>query len=362
MDRRLERSRRVTEQKRQRLAIILGMGVIAIVAGIIAYGYYDNFVVPPGRLAAQVGDTKYSQGDLVKRIRLIRDTTGSIDLSTAPIEVLFNMVEAELIKQGSRFEGVSITDEDVDLALRSAARLPGRAQPFYPVVPEGQEVDEGQLEAEFKENYRSFLTLAGVSDQEYRVLVEDVLYRTALHQKLGEQIPEKVDHVEVNWIRLPVSTQPVDPNNPEPSPDKIRDRLETEEFSAVAQSVTVDPVLDRDRDGYVGWIAKGSYSDLDKILFGSVDEEPIAHSEISDVIFTNEASYIVQVIGGPEERVIDVQARERLKDETLAQWIEDQRAVGIDQGWLEVNFDSSLYQWVIDELRRSPERNPTGES
>ena len=339
-DRRVERSRLDRENKRQRLAIIFGVAIILAVGGIIGYGYYDNYIAPSQTLAARVRDTEYTRGDLVKRLRLVQATTGSIDLRIAPLEELFNMVYGELIRQGADVEGVVVTDGEIEDILRTT---------FSPTPPEGQETDPGQLEREYKETYRQFLASAQTSDKEYRGLVADTLYRSALRERLGERILEELEHVEVNWIRLPRSA-PTDPDDPLPTPSEVVERLQTEDFSVVAQSVSLDSDFDPDGDGYVGWVAKGVFPQLDETLFGRGGKEPIPHNEISDPISTSDANYIVKVVAGPEVREIDDRMRSILKDKELQQWVTQQQGIGIAQGWLEINFTGDLYTWVVDQL------------
>ena len=340
-DRRIRRSLREKEAKRQRLAIIVGVAIILAVVVIVAVGYYQSFIAPPRVVALKVRDTVYTQGDLVNRIRLIRDAQGgAIDLSTAPLETLFNMVDAELIRQGADFEGVVVDDEDVEEFLKVR---------FYPFVPEGQEVEPGQVEREYKEAYRAFLADTRVSDKDYRVLAEDVIYRARLREALGERIPPVLEHVEVNWIRIPFDIG-VDPNNPPPEPAEVLERLKAEEFSQVAGEVSNDPFFDGDGDGYIGWVPKGAFPQLDLVLFGDEDIAPIPLNQISDPETMDEAIYIVKVVGGPEVREPEGLTLEKLKDVTLDTWINTQRVIGIDQGWMEINFDSKLYAWVTEQL------------
>jgi len=334
-DRRLERPRTTNESRRQRLVFIVIGGIIAVVIGVIAFGYRVK--------AAQVRDTVYTQGDLVKRLRLIRATTGSLDLTRAPFEVLFGMVEAELIRQGAEFEGVVVTDEDVDAALRNV---------FFPQIPEGQEVEPGQLETEYQERYQSFLNNSQISDKEYRVLVSDRVYRFALREKLGEKITEQqVDQAEVSWIRLPYDF--ADPENPPDPPSVIQERLETgEEFSAVAREASIDPFATAG-DGYVGWIPKGLFPDLDATLFGTEDKEALAVGAVSDPISGEDATYIIKLESPVDVRKVEDRWVERLKEQTLQNWIAEQRALGVQGGWVQVNTNSDLYSWVIRELNKS---------
>ena len=286
-DRRMGRSAAVREVRRQRLAWALIGGILIVVAGILSYAYYANFIAPPRAQAAKVRDTVYTQGDLVKRLRLINATTGSVDLGRAPWEILFGMVEAELIRQGAEFEGVVVTDEDVDAALRVN---------FYPQAPEDQEVEPGQLDTEYQERYQSFLTQAQIKDEEYRVLVSDQVYRVALREALGERIPEHFEHANVSWILVPHDAP--DPENPPPTPTDILERLRTEEFADVAIDIGGG-------SGPQGWVPKGVFPELDETLFGADPPEPLTQDEFTGPIVGEDAVYFVQSLSEVEVRPVE---------------------------------------------------------
>ena len=439
-DRRIERSRGAREIRRQRLAWALIGTILAVVIGILAYAYYANFIAPPRAQAAKVRDTTYTQGDLVKRLRLIRATTGSVDLGRAPWEVLFGMVEAELIRQGASFEGVVVTDSDVDDALRRR---------FYPRPTEGQEVEPGQLETEYQENYQNFLTNAQIKDDEYRVLVSDEVHRVALRETLGDKLPKHSEHLNISWIQVPHEVP--DPENPPPTPWEILERLKVEDFDAVASDVGggsgprgwvprgaypdidtavfgADPpshllegdygVVEGDEATYVvrsmslvevrdvdeqwaeqvgeeqamhmqislivlpensadadrlierlatedfddvavdgaegtgnkGWVPLGAYPELDDVIFGP---QPLKVGGVSEPITGENATFIVTVLDGPEVREIEEQWLSGLKEEALQNWINEQWALGRQEGWVEVHTNSEQYRWVVDQYNKS---------
>ena len=287
-DRRIERSRATREVRRQRLAWALIGTILAVVIGILAYAYYANFIAPPRAQAAKVRDTTYSQGDLVKRLRLIRSTTGSVDLGRAPWEVLFGMVEAELIRQGASFEGVVVTDADVDNFLQNDPR-------FKPQVPTGQEFEPGQLETEFREKYQSFLTNAQIKDEEFRVLVSDEIYRARLREALGAKLPKHSEHLNISWIQVPHEVP--DPENAPPTPWEILERLQTEDFDAVALDVGGG-------SGPRGWVPRGAYPDIDRTVFGADPPAPLSEGDYS-VVEGDETTYVVRSLSPVEVRDVE---------------------------------------------------------
>ena len=441
-DRRIESARGAREMRRQRLAWALVGTILLVVIGILAYAYYANFIAPPRTVAAKVRDTEYTQGDVVKRLRLQYAITRNVDLSRDPWEVLFRMVEAELIRQGAAFEGVVVTDEDVDNFLQNDPR-------FAPQVPEGQEFEPGQLETEFRENYQSFLNNAQIKDDEFRVLAADEIFRARLRNALGDKLPKHSEHLEISWIQVPHDIP--DPENPPPTPWEILERLQTESFEEVALDVGggsgpkgwvprgaypdidtavfgADPptpllegdfsVVEGEETTYVvkslsavevrevdeqwvevvdgeeamhmqislivlpeneadadrllerlateefedvaidgaegtgdrGWVPLGAYPDLDNVIFGA---QPLKVGEYTEPITGDNATFIVKALNGPEVREIDEQWLPGLEERTLQRWINEQWALGRQDGWVEVHTDSEKYRWVVDEYRKS---------
>lgn len=365
--------RREQERRRQRIAITLGAGLILIVAAIIGWGYYQEFYRPPRELAGQIRDVRFTMGDLVDRIRVLQGLNryqgGRVDLSTVPFEYLQAMLQAEILRQAAPGLGFSVTEEDIDAELRRR---------FRPTPPEGQEVDAGQLDQEYANAFAQFRTATGLSEDDYRVLVEEELLRTQLALFIDAGIPTDLEQVEVAWIRLELDG-PV-------APEEVRTRLALEDFATVAAEVSAPARQNyADREGYVGWIPQEAFPDLDHILFGNPDRDiaPLAAGEISEPQYTQDGVYIVRKIAGPEVRPLrgvetlfamdetaldnltseeqeelsrEIGVRGRLAQARVEQWFADQLAQGSDDDWLTINFDSELYAWVADQVQLSAPR------
>ena len=182
---------------RRRLAIGIAVVFLLGIAAVVGFGYYDKFVAPTKVLAARVGKTRYSQGDLVDRMRVLQADARAegqpFDLGRTPFEVLDKMSEAEVIRRFASEYSVQVTDDDIELGLLLR---------FFPRVPEGQESVSGQVEQEYKDTYQRFLNESHISDKAYRQIVEETVYRSRLRAALGELVPTATEQVEVHWIRV----------------------------------------------------------------------------------------------------------------------------------------------------------------
>jgi hypothetical protein len=323
---------------RQRLIIAVGGLLISVIIGIIAFGYYQEFHRPPRVTAGEVNDVRFSMGDLVKRIRVLQGLTGNVDLSIVPFEFLQDMVDAEILRQQGPLLGIAATEESIDQLIHNQ---------FYPTPAVGQETDPGQLEREFDERYRQFLTTTRLSTEDYRIIVEEQIALQNLGVSLGLGIENIQKQVEIEWINIGLDSgiDPVD----------VRQRLESEDFaSVVADSRDITDQY-ADPRGYVGWVPQGAFPDFDELLYGSEEKgiEPLAVGSFSDPTFSqNEGNgiFIIHKLSDPEERELSDTMKIKLNVELVEKWQQAQQTRGFNAGWLTINFNSQVYDWVADQV------------
>ena len=342
-------SRSARERRHLRMAFAIGGGLVLLIVGILAFGVYQEFYKPPRVWAGSVRNVEFTMGDLVKRIRVLQQLTGQVDLSTVPFEYLRDLLDAEILRQASPGLGITLTEEDVDEALRGPPPLG-----FYPEVPAGQETDPGQLEREFQNNYQIFLARTGLSNQDYRIIVEEQLARAWLSAIMSQGIVDPQEQVEVEWIRVDQESGI--------SAEEVKGRLELQDFPTVAKDVGVTLGF-ADTNGYVGWVPRQAFPDLDAVLYGNEkkDTEPLGVGEISDPTFTVGGVYIIRKVAGPEERELTDVMRARLNSELVLDWQRQQQIRGAEEGWMKMKFNSKWYDWVADQVRISAPNLPQGQ-
>jgi len=336
-----ENSQVTLDRRQRKIGFGIGAVLIILVAGVALFGYYQEFYKPPRVWAGSVNTIEFSMGDLVKRIRVLQGVNryqgGQVNLSTVPFEYLQNLVNAEILRQQSSVLGIAIDSEDIETELR---------RQFLPTADAGQETDPGQLEREFRDVYGAYLTATGLSDADFRIIVEEQLAKRALAFVISQDIEERQQHVEIQWIQLPLDGNIL-----------IRDvikRLENEEFTSIAQELT-SPSQFADSSGYVGWVPKGAFPELDDALFGNDSPGPDARERlmpgaISEPIFTTDDQYLVKVLSPPEERDLTNAVGNKLLRELVTKWQRDTLFEGTKQGNVKMNFNSRLYEWVTDQV------------
>ena len=336
-----EKVRAGKDYSHQRMAWAIGIALVLVLVGILAAGYYQKFYHPPRVWAGSVRNVEFTMGDLVERIRILQGLSGSVDLSVVPFEYLQELLHAEILRQAAPGLGINITDEDIQEALRSR---------FYPEVPEGDETDPGQLDREFENTYEIYLARTGLSREEHRTTLEEQLQLRFLFSLLGLGIEDPQEQVEVEWIRTELTS--------ELDFDAVRERLNSEDFAAVADEVAM-PGAFAGPGGYVGWVPHGAFPSMDGLLFGDEESggELLPVGGISTPLYLSEAVFIIHKVSGLETQELSPAMRNKLNVELLEEWRNKQLQLGGDEGWLKMNFDSDLYAWVADQVAVSAPRN-----
>ena len=332
------------ERRRRYWSVGMGVFLLAVIFGVVIVGFYREFYRPPRVWAGSVNNVEFTMGDLVQRIRVLQGVNrydgGKVNLGTVPFEYLQNLVNLEILRQAAPGLGINPSEEAIDGELR---------RQFQPTAPEGQEVDPGQLDQEFRNNYQTFLTATGLIDSEYRVIVEEELTDFGLFLLLGQDVESPQEHVEVRWIRLPIDPQEAGAS--ELQPEQVARRLEVEPFEVVAREVSRSAGY-ANESGYVGWVPKGAFPNLDPLLYG--DEElgtaALAPGELSRPFYARDGIFIVEKLAGPEEREIDDRIRIKLTLELAEDWKDEALQEGTANGTVKMNFNSRLYEWVADQV------------
>ncbi len=284
------------------------------------------------------GETVLTLGDLATVVAFeaeARGTSELFDLTTVPFEVLHDAVETELVGRIAFNLGVTVLEEQIDTEL-AGLFLPDAALPL----------DE-QDRRIFEEIYRSFLNRSGVSAKFYEDLVLAQLLRSEVKQILGmSQFADERLHMEISWIVL-------DPEHPDPFGVAEAVRFGAD-FSKAAQALSVDAVfaVDTGLPGYVGWVPRGAFPELDDELFGP---QAFAPGTIIGPVFTLDAVIIIEVIDGPTSRLVAPGPLQgRIQQVALdAKIAEERMKVSV-----EFNLDSANYDWVVSEVLDSQPRSP----
>ena len=328
----------ITQRRQRRIGFGIGSVLILAIIGVVLLGYYQEFYRPPRVWAGSVRNVEFTMGDLVARIRVLQGVNryqgGQVNLSRVPFEYLQNLVNAEILRQRSPVLGIQIQDDDIEQELR---------RQFLPTADPGEETDPGQLESEFRNSYGGYLTATGLSDADFRVIVEEQLAQRALALSLAQEIEPIQPHVEVQWIQIPMDGEILIGD--------VAQRLANEDFTRVAQELNSANQF-ADPNGYVGWVPKGAFPDLDDYLYGNEEDEIAALKPglVSGPIFTADAHYLLKVLAAAEDRELNNTMGQKLLQENVLLWQREALVAGTTAGTVRMNFNSRLYDWVTNQV------------
>ena len=328
----------ITQRRQRRIGLGIGSVLILTIIGVVLLGYYQEFYRPPRVWAGSVRNVEFTMGDLVARIRVLQGVNryqgGQVNLSRVPFEYLQNLVNAEILRQRSPVLGIQIQDDDIEQELR---------RQFLPTADPGEETDPGQLESEFRNSYGGYLTATGLSDADFRVIVEEQLAQRALALSLAQEIEPIQPHVEVQWIQIPMDGEILIGD--------VAQRLANEDFTRVAQELNSANQF-ADPNGYVGWVPKGAFPDLDDYLYGNEEDEIVALKPglVSEPIFTADAHYLLKVLAAAEDRELNNTMGQKLLQENVLLWQREALVAGTTAGTVRMNFNSRLYDWVTNQV------------
>ena len=328
----------ITQRRQRRIGFGIGSVLILAIIGVVLLGYYQEFYRPPRVWAGSVRNVEFTMGDLVARIRVLQGVNryqgGQVNLSRVPFEYLQNLVNAEILRQRSPVLGIQIQDDDIEQELR---------RQFLPTADPGEETDPGQLESEFRNSYGGYLTATGLSDADFRVIVEEQLAQRALALSLAQEIEPIQPHVEVQWIQIPMDGEILIGD--------VAQRLANEDFTRVAQELNSANQF-ADPNGYVGWVPKGAFPDLDDYLYGNEEDEIAALKPglVSEPIFTADDYYLLKVLAAAEDRELNNTMGQKLLQENVLLWQREALVAGTTAGTVRMNFNSRLYDWVADQV------------
>ncbi len=264
----------------------------------------------------EVNGVEFTLGDLVQRIRVLKalkrppvGTVASTDPHITPFEHLHYLINAEILRQQAPSLGIT--------------------------PPVEEEITAAQLQ--------SPIANTEIPDSEHTAIIEDQLFLKGLTSWLGNQIVSPQEQVEIQWIILPLEGD-IDAED-------VFSQIQTEDFGTAAAEFSI-PDGYADSSGYVGWVPEGAFPDLDQVLWGdeTLGTHPLASGEISGPIFTFDGIYIINMLLGPSVQGLNDQMREKLKAELVQAWQSEQLERGHEDGTVKVSFDSTVYQWVADQV------------
>lgn len=361
---------KVERERRQERMLILGMAVVfALIIGVLGFGFYREYIAKaaapvavvngvPIRTDAYQKMVRYRRYGLNVYISNLRAQQQRIDptdesqqlllqyigqeieraksqMDNLPVQTLDDMIEDELIRQGAAENGISVSTEEIDRRIEelfgyqqevSTAR-PTVVTPTTPgtVTPEATTITTTPTpsvavitRAEFEEQYERYLTQLGsethMSEADYRRLVETELLRERMQDFLAEQVPTKAEQVHARHILVETKEEA----------QAALERLEKgEDFAALARELSTDEAS-KEKGGDLGWFPRRlMVPEFEAVAF------TLEPGEVSQVVQSTFGYHVIEVLEREEERELEPQALQRLRNKAFFDWLEEQREAAV---------------------------------
>lgn len=372
-------SRWERDKKLQRMTYIVAAALGLVLVAVLGVGVFREVVQPPRETVAQVNDRSFTMDYYVKLYSL-RDyiltiqqsflqqsqaaTPGSnpnnmqqqlqqIQFARAmlPEQVVEEIIDDELIRQGAQAQGITATSQEVDDYLMTQFVAPPK---------EGEEVDPEKQRSDFQQAYNNVLTATGISDAQYRELATAEVLRKKIDQQLQDALPTKAEQVHVQTIQATTQDEAdaVKAKLAEGVPfDQIAQQLTKTTAPDASPSPSGDPSANPSADpapvsppvqtgpsfNDPGWLPRG-------VLNAEFDDAAFAlqPGQVSDAVTLPSGFAFIKVIERQDDREISSDQQQQLKGRVFQTWLDNQQKTAR----IERKLDSQKQSWATRQVQK----------
>lgn len=384
---------RSRKARREQRLVIIGLTVVSVViAVVLGLGLYQDYVAKPAAPIAVVKGVPIRTDTYQKMVRyhrfLLRNYIAHLEAQKARLdpndessqflaqylqqgideaqtqmlaldmEVLDDLIDGELIRQEAAQNGLSVTEQEVNDAIRrevagwagfvtapdatataaAAVEATATAAFFTPtpsptatptltvteavtpttptptVPPTPVPTTHVMTEAEFLERYKTLLdTLrqeAGLSEADYRRTIETNLLRSKLQSLFASRVSTREEQVHARHILVKT----------EEEAQTVLNRLQAgEDFTSLAKELSTDEST-KEEGGDLGWFPRG-------VMVPEFEEAAFAlqPGETSGIVKTSFGYHIILVEERDPDRELEPYLLEQRRASALGDWLEEQR-------------------------------------
>ncbi|MFA5366824.1 MAG: SurA N-terminal domain-containing protein [Dehalococcoidia bacterium] len=287
------------EKRRQRITLLSGIVIVAIVLGVIIGGVVaTNSSDWLSKIETGSGTVTIKKADYADEMKLY--FAGVYDSSTMTKESpLFTLERTALIEDGAKSLGFTVSDAQVTETIRS----------YF------ESANESITDDEFQERYQNMLNNAGLSDKKFRQYAKVDLLNQELLSYYLDRIPESGEQVAVETIVVSNESTAYE------VAELWRSGLDFETLAELYGDASDS-----------GWLIKGTMEEaFDNVAFS------IAIGSISDPVRFDTGSYIIRVLDR--------------KDGPIEEALRQQSGIAEYEKW--------YYQAYADKVERNPKLDLT---
>jgi parvulin-like peptidyl-prolyl isomerase len=302
--------------------------LLVIIGGLIGYAffqdYYEAHVQRPHSKAVQVGETTLNLDYFARRFKLLLTEVGFTDASQAQMATAaaVSMLEGEelLQRKAPADLGVSVSPEEIELEI-------------------GDRLSLSQSDPEaFTKAYEQELKKSGLSDKEYRQMIEADLLSSKVQQVFSLSVPQTMEQVRLRQILVGTDDEA----------RSVVERLDGgEDFGDLARELSLDSAS-KDKGGERDWLARDeldlSYAVKVLALEVGIPSQPIPGPG---------GYFIFEVEEKEADREVTEEQRSSISSSYFSLWLNEQRTLFALPDFQPVLQDADKFQWAAERAFRS---------
>lgn len=382
------RRRRDAEASRRVMIGLLAVGAILVL--VIGAGIVQELVFKPNQPIATVDGAKIGLRDFQKRVKFDWYRSGQqvTDPQGTSQQTLDTMVDDQLLREQAAQRGITVTADEIDQAIEKSfgyERVPptpvptatpaptatpdpnatpsteptATPAPTFTPAPTPTPVTLESYQKSFKDYMARLKTATGMTDADFRKLVESDLIRQKLYDAVAADAPTTAEQVRASHILVAIRTpaptpEPTATGGPTPGPDatpaptpaptleprdeaqalaliiEIKKKLDAgEDFAALAEQYSDDPGS-KAQGGDLGWFARGSglVQEFEDAAF------KLQPGQVSDPVKTQFGYHLIKVLERDPARELDPYMIQQNKYTAYNTWLTNLRNTAqIDRRW-----------------------------
>lgn len=240
---RKEHARRRKNEAANRRVVLFLAGVGVVLLGLLAAGIVQALVITPRQPVATVNGANITLADYQKAVKFdwAQNAQDAADPSGSSVTVLDTMVDDQLLREQARQKGISVSQEDVNTAIEhdfgyysvpptatptataTPTNTPGPTPTNTPgpspaptaagtatVSPTPAPTATPVTQQAYQDAYKQFLTRlsqqAGMSEADFRRLVETDLLKKKLYEQVTNDVPKTEEQIRLRHILVSIRT------------------------------------------------------------------------------------------------------------------------------------------------------------
>lgn len=309
---------------RPQTAVVAGfVALLLVVAGFLAYGWWDSQYGPPHSKAMQVGDTTLNLDFFSRRTKnYLQDARVSFA----------GLTEEQALSQFQSYLPVFVSALELEILMRERAPVDLELAPT-PDQVEGEIASRLSVSRDdaalFQTAYEKDRKARDLSDKEYREWIEGELLTQWVREGFNRAAPAAADQIRIRQILVGAREDA----------DKAVERLNAgEDFAAVAKEMSSDTTT-KDAGGEKGWIV---LEELDPSYAAKVFALEVGQR--SEPLEGQGGFLIVEVEEKQAGRPLEQAQRSTIGGRYFSLWLSEQRTLLATATY----FDTDKLQWVYD--------------